>query len=118
MESRPYSERYTPSMLESDEPDNYLLELIPISKKSKYAKIVLTLDKINYYPLKMDYYNSRGDKFKEATYKYAKQGKYWYAQELLMTDLKKEHSTAIEMTEVKFDQGLSDDEFTVENLKQ
>ena len=118
MESRPYSERYAPSLLESDKPDNYLLELIPISKKSKYAKIVLTLDKANFYPIKMEYYNSRGNKFKEATYKYAKLGKYWYAQELLMTDLKKEHSTAIEMTGVKFDQGLSDDEFTVENLKQ
>ncbi|NOX46416.1 MAG: outer membrane lipoprotein-sorting protein [Chlorobi bacterium] len=118
MESKPYSERYTPTLLESDKPDMYVLELVPISKKSKYAKIVLTLDKTNFYPLKMDFYNSRGDKFKEATYKYAKQGDYWYAKELLMTDLKKEHSTAIEMTDVKFDQGLPDDEFTVEYLKQ
>ena len=118
MESRPYGERYSPSLLDSDMPDNYLLELTPISKKSKYAKIILTLDKTNFYPLKMEFYNSRGDKFKEATYTYAKQGKYWYAKELLMTDLKKEHSTAIEMSDMKFDQGLPDDEFTVEYLKQ
>jgi hypothetical protein len=34
-----------------------------------------------------------------------------------MTDLKKEHSTKIIMTDIKFDQGLGDDVFTVENLK-
>lgn len=118
MESRSYSERYTPMLLESDNPENYVLELIPISKKSKYSRIVLTLDKANNYPIKMEYFNSRGINIKVATYKYVKQGKYWYAQEVLMTDLKKEHSTGIEMTDVKFDQELSDDEFMVEILKQ
>ena len=118
MESRSYSERYTPALLESSDPENYILELIPISKKSKYSKIVLYLNKTHNYPVKMEYYNNRDIYFKVATYKYAKQGKYWYAEEVLMTDLKKAHSTGILMTDVKFDQGLSDDEFRVENLKQ
>ena len=118
MESRSYSERYTPTLIESIDPENYILELIPISKKSKYSRIVLYLNKAHNYPVKMEYYNNRDINIKVATYKYAKQGKYWYAEEVLMTDLKKDHSTGILMTDVKFDQGLSDDEFRVENLKQ
>ena len=117
MENRSYSERYSPTMLESEDTENYTLELIPFSKKSKYSKIILHLNKTHYYPAKMEYYNNRDKYFKVATYKYTKQGKYWYAEEVLMTDLKNEHSTGILMTDVKFDQGLSDDEFTVENLK-
>jgi outer membrane lipoprotein-sorting protein len=65
----------------------------------------------------MEFYDKKPAKFKEATYSYKKNGKYWYAEEVIMTDLKKEHSTKILLTDVKFDQGLSDDEFTVEKLK-
>ncbi|OQX72317.1 MAG: hypothetical protein B6D61_14080 [Bacteroidetes bacterium 4484_249] len=118
MENKSFNERYSPTLIESNDVENYTLELIPISKKSKYSKIILYLNKANYYPVKMEYYDNRGNNFKVATYKYTKQGKYWYAEEVLMTDLKKEHSTKILMTDVKFDQGLSDDEFTVKNLKQ
>lgn len=118
MESKSYSERYSPTLFESGDAENYVLKLIPISKKSKYSRIVLYLNKTHFYPVKMEYYDNRGNYFKVATYRYTKQGKYWYAEEVLMTDLKKSHSTGILMTDVKFDQGLSDDEFRVENLKQ
>ena len=53
---------------------------------------------------------------KLATYKYVKKGNYWYAQEVLMEDLQKNHSTKIVMKDVKFDQGLKDEEFEVEKL--
>jgi len=118
MSSKPYGERYTRALLESTDSKNYLLELKPISKKSKYSKIVLQLDKSNFYPLKMDYYDSRGNHFKEATYTYAKVDNYWYAREVLMKNLKKQHSTKIIMKDIKFDQGLSDDIFTVENMQK
>ena len=35
-----------------------------------------------------------------------------------MNSVLKEHSTSILLTDVKFDQGISDEVFTVENLKQ
>jgi outer membrane lipoprotein-sorting protein len=117
MESRSYSERYSPTLLKSEDASTYLLELIPISKKSKYSKIHLHLNKDNFYPFKMEYFDNKENVFKEATYKYKKQGKYWYAEEVLMTDLKKEHSTQIKMTDLKFDQGLTDEVFSLENLK-
>lgn len=118
MSSDSYSDRYVPSMIESENVENYTLELTPISKKSKYSKIVLYMNKDNFYPEKMEYYDNRENHFKTSTYKYSKEDNYWYAKEVVMTDLKKEHSTKIVMMDIKFDQGLSDDIFTLENMQK
>jgi len=56
--------------------DNYVLELIPKDEKSGYSKVVITINKVNAYPEKMEYYDRGGSKFKEAKYKYKKVGKY------------------------------------------
>jgi outer membrane lipoprotein-sorting protein len=111
----PYSERYTPKFLKT-EGTTHVLELTPKSEKSNYSKLVAVIDKTYYYPVKIEYYNKSGEKAKEAIYKYTKIGNYWNAGEVVMTDLKKGTSTSIVMTEVKFDQGLPDDEFTVEKF--
>jgi outer membrane lipoprotein-sorting protein len=118
MSGIPYSDRYHPIMINAEDPDFYILELTPKSKKTKYSKIILTMDKTNYYPIKMEYFNNSNKYFKLATYNYVKQNKYWYAKEVIMESVLKEHSTSILLTEVKFDQGISDDVFTIEYLKQ
>jgi len=97
--------------------DYYLLNLVPKSGKSNYSKIVAKINKENGYVESMDIYDLKGKKFKEAFYKYEKVGKYWNASEVIMKDLEKNHSTKILVTDVKFDQGLPDDLFLVENLK-
>ena len=111
----PYSQRYTPKYLKNDG-NTYAIELIPLSEKSNYSKLIVYIDKTNYYPVKMEYYGKSGTKDKEAVYKYSKIGNYWNADEVTMTDLKKKSTTTITMSEVKFDQGLSDDLFTVEKF--
>jgi outer membrane lipoprotein-sorting protein len=116
MSMTPYATRYTPELLESDG-DAYVLSLLPKSTKSYYSKIVVRISKLYGYPITMEYYNLKGKKFKEAAYKYEKIGKYWNASEVLMKDLEKNHSTRTLLSEIKFDQGLSDDFFVVENLK-
>jgi outer membrane lipoprotein-sorting protein len=116
MESKPYSERYTPELMHIED-SIYVLRLIPISNKSSYSQIILTLDKTNYYPIFMEYFK-KDKKIKEATYKYQKIGQYWNAGEVVMTDIKKRHSTKILLSNIKFDQGLTDDDFTLEGLMQ
>ena len=118
MSGIPYSDRYEPSLMSDPNDKNYQLELRPKSKKSKYAKIILTMDKNHYYPVKMEYYNKADKLIKIANFKYQKQGAYWFAKEVMMTTVLKEHSTTIVLSDVKFDQGLSDALFTIENLKQ
>ncbi len=118
MDSRSYTEKYAPTLKPSTDPENYTLELVPRTKKSNYSKIIVTLNKANYYPIKMEYFDTKGTYFKLATYQYAKKGKYWYAKEVLMKDLKKGSSTKIVMAEINFDQGLKDDEFTVKKIME
>ena len=117
MSGSSYIERFTPSVLSSPDPNIIQLELMPKSMKSTYSKIIVYLDKTHSYPLKMEYFDQHKVYFKNATYKYTKKGKYWYAEEVIMTNIKKKHSTKILLTEIQFDQGISDEEFTVENLK-
>ena len=116
MSMNPYASRYTPELLESGG-DVYVLSLTPKSAKSYYSKIIVKVSQTYGYPLAMDYYDLKGKKFKEATYKYEKVGKYWNASEVVMKDLEKNHSTRTILSEIKFDQGLADDLFVVENLK-
>jgi len=110
-----YAQEYKAELLETRE-KSYILELIPDAEKSNYSKLILEVDKANHYPIHIDYYNKKGILEKEAGYRYRKTGKYWNAEEVTMTDLKKDHATRILMTEVIFDQNLSDEEFTVEKL--
>jgi len=118
MDSRPYSERFSAKLIDSGNPDVYRLQLTPKSDKSKYSKIILFLNKAHHYPEKMEYYDNKGKLFKTAVYTYKKKGNYWYAEKVLMTDLKKQHSTEIITTDVKFDQGIPDSEFSIKSLKQ
>ena len=112
-----YDERFTPRVIENQDKSIYQLELMPKSLKSKYSKIIVYLDREHRYPVKMEYFNDNREYFKYADYKYKKQGKYWYASEVFMHNIKKDHSTSIQMTEIKFDQGIPDEEFLVDNLK-
>ncbi|MBT3588902.1 MAG: outer membrane lipoprotein-sorting protein [Flavobacteriaceae bacterium] len=117
MSGIPYSDRYNPTIINANNPDFYILELTPKSKKTKYSKIILTMDKTNYYPIKMEFFNKSNNYLKLATYTYKKQDNYWYAKEVIMTSVLKKHSTSIILSDVKFDQGMNDDVFTIENLK-
>mgnify|MGYP000879167713 FL=1 len=117
MSGIPYSDRYDPVIINANDPDFYILELTPKSKKTKYSKIILTMDNTNYYPIKMEFFNKSNNYLKLATYTYKKQDNYWYAKEVIMTSVLKKHSTSIILSDVKFDQGMNDDVFTIENLK-
>jgi outer membrane lipoprotein-sorting protein len=116
MVTTPYVDRYKPDLLQTDQ-DMYGLQLTPKSKSSAYSKIIVRINKTYGYPISMEFYNAQGKKFKTATYRYEKIGKYWNAAEVVMKDLDKNHSTKILLSDVKFDQGLSDDLFAVEKLK-
>lgn len=117
MESKPYSEKYTPKLIKS-EGNVFVLELKPLAVKSEYSKLIVNVNSANFYPETMEYYDKGNTKIKEAKYIFKKIGNYWNAAEIEMTDLKKNHKTKMQMSDVKYDQGLTDDDFTVRKLKQ
>jgi len=116
MEAKPYSEKYTPKLLKT-EANVFVLELTPKST-SDYSKLIVNINKTNYYPESMEYYDKGNTKIKEAKYTFKKVGNYWNASEIEMSDLKKNHKTKMQMSDVKYDTGLTDDDFTVRKLKQ
>jgi predicted RND superfamily exporter protein/outer membrane lipoprotein-sorting protein len=116
MEPKPYSDKYTPKLI-MEEGNSYVLELIP-KGRSDYSKIVAHIDRTNFYPEYMEYYDRGNAKIKEATYTFEKVGEYWNAKEIEMKNLKRDHITKMQTSDVKYDSGLSDDEFTIRKLKQ
>jgi len=117
MESVMFSVKYTPKLVKT-EGNIYVLELTPIDSKSDYSKVMVQVNKTDYYPELMEYYDKGNTKVKVAKYTFKKIGNYWNAAEIEMTDLKKNHTTKMQMSDVKYDTGLSDDDFTVRKLKQ
>ena len=116
MESKPFSAKYTPKLIEAGA-NVFTLELTPMTQ-SDYSKIVVTINKTNFYPETMDYYDKGNTKIKSAKYIFSKVGNYWNAQEIEITDFKKNHKTKMQMSDVKYDTGLTDDDFTVRKLIQ
>jgi outer membrane lipoprotein-sorting protein len=116
MEPVPYTVKYSAQLVRSDG-ERFVVELIP-RERSEYSKIVANINKTNFYPEVMEYYDMGGTKIKEAKYTFKKVGNYWSSEEIEMTDLKKNHTTRMQMSDVKYDTGLPDDEFTVRKLKQ
>jgi len=117
MESVLFSVKYTPKLVKT-ESNVYVLELTPIGGKSDYSKVMVQVNETDYYPELMEYYDKGNTKVKEAKYIFKKIGNYWNVAEIEMSDLKKNHKTKMQMSDVKYDTGLTDDDFTIRKLKQ
>jgi outer membrane lipoprotein-sorting protein len=118
MEAKPFSEKYNPTLLITDG-DYFVLELVPKpDMPSDYSKIIMKVDKSNYCPVGFDFYNKGDVLIKEGKYLFEKVGNYWSPKEITMKNLKKNHTTKMITSEIQYDTGLSDDEFTVRKLKQ
>lgn len=119
MESKPMADEYDP-VLKGETDDSYILELTPKDPSSSdYSRLLVTVNKSNYYFRKVEYFDRSGRKIKELNNNQVEQiDGYWTATEIVMTDLIKEHTTKMISTNIKFDQGLPDDDFSVRKLKQ
>ena len=98
----------------SEEPDTYIIKLIPAETDDKdYTYLLVHYRKDNYYPVKVDYYESSGKVWKtmERTELEIING-YWTSLKMDIKDFKKDHTTVSVVDTVEFDIGLKDDVFT------
>jgi outer membrane lipoprotein-sorting protein len=116
MESKSYSQKYTPELLNT-ESNSYILKLTP-KAASDYSQIVVTINKTEFYPESMEFYDRGNNKIKTASYIFRKTGKYWNSSEVEMTNLKTGRRTKMQMSDVNYDTGLTEDDFTIRKLKQ
>jgi len=119
MSSFKYSEEYDPKLLETTS-EFYKMELIPKPDvKKDYSKLIMTIRKDNFYPVKIEHFDKGGNLWKVLERKrIEKNGNYWISMEMEMKDLKKNHSTKMITNKIKLDSGLSDKKFTKRNLKK
>jgi len=115
MATQAYSDKYTPTLL-STNATQYVLELKPKDPKSPYSRLVISINKTTYCAEQIEYFDSKNNAVKKANYHYKKVSNLWVADEVSMEDLKKQHKTTLYMSNVKLNQGLKDELFTLENL--
>jgi len=97
----------------------YVLEYTPKdSKTSQYSKIIQWIDKTSFIPIQAEFYNKKGQMFKRlVAKKIEKIDGIWTIMDTQMEDLLENHTTWMGVIEVRYNQGLGDDRFTVQSLE-
>lgn len=118
MEAVPFSEKFTPHLLETTG-EHFILELTPREGiRSDYSKLVIYVNKEHYYSTRTEFYDRGGRKAKELTITSGKVQGFWAQKEMTMQDLVKNHTTRIAVENISFNNDLDDSEFTVRKLVQ
>lgn len=114
-----YSDDYSAKNL-STQNGRYRLMLAPKPGADvNYHHLVMFADTSNYVLRKVEYYNRRDDQTKElAIDDVEKIDGYWMGKTMRMKSLDENHETVLELSDIRFDQGLSDSEFSERNLKR
>lgn len=115
MSSSGYADNYTLKLL-ATEASFYKVEFIPKDKNAEYGKLVMDINKANYYPDRIEYYDKKLVLEKFAVYHHTLLRGIWVADVVTMESVKSKHKTTLKMSNFKLNQGLSDEAFTVEKL--
>lgn len=100
--------------------DTFVLERYPAYKHSGYTKQVAWVDKEMYQPLKVDFYDRKGDLLKTLTYHGYKQylDKFWRPDRMEMVNHITKKSTTLLWENYEFDNGFTDRDFDQNSLKR
>lgn len=114
-----YPKKYTGRLLKEDG-GKYYVECTPkTGGGAEYGKVEMEVDKASFVPLKVNMYDKSLKLQKVLTMGTVERiDGYWTTKTMTMVDKQKEHSTTMEMVELRHDVGVSDDEFTKRNLKK
>lgn len=116
-------EKYTYRFVEEGQLDGqstFLVERDPVDPKSGYTRQLVWWDTEEYRPLKIEFYDRKGDLLKTLTFHEYEQyvGKFWRAGRSEMVNHQTGKSTTLEWDEYEFRTGLSDRDFDKSSLKR
>jgi outer membrane lipoprotein-sorting protein len=99
--------------------DCFVVEVVPSSGDSEYARVTLWVEKKSMLPLRMRFYDSSDNEVKRFTAKEIKKvdGR-WIINESKMVDLKREHSTIMKVVEITLRDDIPLEQFTVRALER
>ncbi|MCP4215996.1 MAG: outer membrane lipoprotein-sorting protein [bacterium] len=99
--------------------DCWVMERIPVSKKSGYSKQVSWVDKEYRQPLKMEYFDRKGELLKIAAFvKYKKLKNWWRVHEIKMNNVQTRKSSVIKWSMRELKEGYNKDDFDSEALSE
>ena len=100
--------------------DNFVIERDPVDVNSGYTRQVVWIDKAEYRPQKIDYYDRKNDHLKTLTFHEYRQylDKYWRAMRYEMVNHQTGKSTTLLWEKYDFRTGLKDRDFDKNSLKR
>jgi outer membrane lipoprotein-sorting protein len=105
--------------VKKDEEDCYVVESIPKDEEYMYSRTVSWVIKDKWIGLKKDFYDEDGELLKTLTVnKYDKIGNYWTILSSEMSNIQKDHTTKMELSDIKLDAGISATKFTERMMKR
>ncbi len=98
----------------------FVVERYPVDKNSGYKRQVVWLDKQEYRPQRIEFYDRKNAKLKTLGYSGYRQylDKYWRADEMFMENHQTGKSTRLIWRDYEFQTGLSDRDFNKNSLKR
>jgi outer membrane lipoprotein-sorting protein len=90
-----------------------LLERVAVDAESGYSRQLVWVDKERYVPLRVEYFDRRGDKLKTLALRDYRQylGRYWRAHEARMENHQSGKRTILRWDDIRFRQGLNEQDF-------
>ena len=116
-------EKYTYRWLRDEDYEGkpaFVVERDPVDPNSGYTRQVVWVDKKEYIPLKIEYFDRRNAPLKTLTFYDYKQylGQYWRADRMEMINHQTGKSTVLKWRDYKFQTGLSSKDFNKNSLKR
>ncbi|VAX35410.1 hypothetical protein MNBD_UNCLBAC01-834 [hydrothermal vent metagenome] len=97
----------------------YVIESLPNKNTSQYTKRISWIDQEKFVILRTDFYDKKMRKVKEfRVNRIEKYQNIWTAFDIMMRDVKEEHTTLMNIIEIKYDQGIKDNIFTQRHLEE
>lgn len=100
--------------------DAFVIEQDPVDPNSGYTRQVVWVDKKEYIPLKIDYFDRKNSPLKTLVFYDYQQylGQYWRAGRMEMINQQTGKSTVLNWRDYKFRTGLSERDFNKNSLKR
>lgn len=98
----------------------YVIERDPVDENSGYTRQLVWIDKQEYRPFKVDYYDRKNKLLKTLEYRGYKQylNKFWRPDAMFMSNHQTGKSTLLSWLDYQFQVGLTDKDFTKNALKR
>lgn len=116
-------EKYTYRFVKDDMLDGqpmFVIERDPVDENSGYRRQLVWLDKAEYRPMKIEFYDRKDSLLKTLVFRGYRQylDRYWRADEMFMENHQTGKTTLLTWKRYEFRVGLSDSDFTKNSLKR